>query len=197
MWAESSPLLAAPERAGAAAPRPWWQPSPAQPSGTAMQNTSLRERHCAYHAPTATCSLCRLVMHTLDLQSPLPDIQPGALPRLQSLLLKAPSLQTTLPASWGASPEVLPALQTLTLTASFVGQLPPEWAHGFRQLTSLVLAVREDKAGGSPVAAVPSLPVQWASGFPALTWLSLSVPVAAGPIPMEWLEGGFPELVTL
>ena len=136
-------------------------------------------------------------MHTLHLDSQLPEIHPGALPRLQQLVLTTSSLQTTLPASWGSSPDVLPALQTLALTASFVGQLPPDWAHGFRQLTFLTLAVPEGAPGGNQTAAVPSLPAAWAAGFPALTWLSVSGPVAAGSIPREWLEGGFPELLTL
>jgi hypothetical protein len=169
----------------------------AQPVALHCQNTPFNPAPLCLACPHRNSLALQLVMHSLHLQLPLPDIQPGALPRLQIFLLKAPSLQTMLPASWGASPDVLPALQTLTLTASFVEQLAPDWAHGFRQLTTLVLAVREDVAGGSPVAAVPRLPLEWASGFPALTWLSLSVPVVAGPIPLEWLEGGSPELVTL
>ena len=92
---------------------------------------------------------------------------------------------------------MLPALQTLTLKASFVGQLAPEWAHGFRQLTSLALSDTEGVPGGKTAAAVPSLPAEWAAGFPALTKLKVSVQVEAGSIPMEWLEGGFPELTVL
>ena len=137
-------------------------------------------------------------MHTLNLRSQLPDIQPGALPRLQQFFITTPSLQTTLPASWGSSPDVLPTLETLLVTAPLVGQLAPEWAHGFTKLTSLALSVPEGLSGGQAAPAVPRLPAEWAAGFPALTQLKVSVPVAAGSIiPMEWLEGGFPELSTL
>ena len=70
----------------------------------------------------------------------LPDIQPGALPALQELKIAMPQLQATLPASWGASPGVLPSLRTLKLKLHVVGQLPPEWASGFQRLESLVLS---------------------------------------------------------
>ena len=142
------------------------------------------------------CALCRLSLHSLNLRSQLPDMQPGALPRLQDLVLSATSLRMTMPASWGSRPDVLPALQMMTLKACFVGKLPSEWAQGFRQLTSLTLAAQEDEPGGTQTAGVPSLPAAWAAGFPALTRLKVSVRVA-GSVPTEWLEGGFPELSTL
>ena len=91
----------------------------------------------------------------------------------------------------------MPALHMLLVTAPIVGQLAPEWAHGFRQLTSLTLSDTEGVPGGKTAAAVPSLPAEWAAGFPALTKLKVSVQVEAGSIPMEWLEGGFPELTVL
>lgn len=45
-----------------------------------------------------------------------------------------PGLSSPLPPSWGVSPEVLPALKILLMTLDVEGQLPPEWARGFKQL---------------------------------------------------------------
>jgi len=46
-------------------------------------------------------------------------------------------MSSTLPASWGADPAVLPALQELTVQLHVEGGLPPEWARGFTRLTNL------------------------------------------------------------
>jgi len=150
---------------------------------------------------------------------PLPDIQPGALPRLKSLELLLYNLQTTLPPSWGASPSVLPALQTLMVVAKLRGPLPAAWGSGFRHLTSLGLYDMQhdadvddaDLAGGGDVEADVAagteadvsprrLPPQWAAPgrFPALTCLDLGGTRLQGPLPPAWGEkGGLPALVTL
>lgn len=119
------------------------------------------------------------------------------MPLLRILTIDANQLNMILPASWGSSPNVLPALQKLTLISSSLrGRLPSEWARGFINLTTLVVRV-EDALGGNLVASPRRLPAEWASGFPALEWLSLSVPLAPGPIPTEWVERGFPKLKRL
>ena len=76
-----------------------------------------------------------------SLRAPLPDILPGALPQLATLELELAQLKAALPASWGAAPDTLPALQYLhvCLQHSAHGRLPPEWARGFPRLGELHL----------------------------------------------------------
>lgn len=147
----------------------------------------------------------------------LPYIHPGALPRLQTLSLDLPELApSTLPASWGADPRVLPMLRTLSVHAPLAGPLPAAWAAGFQRLGSFVLvnatwqALVEvagsgsDRAAGAagaaaaePAAGWLRLPPQWASGFKALQLLDLAGVGLRGSIPAAWVEGGFPSLSAL
>jgi len=123
--------------------------------------------------------LRRLVLEGSSLSAPLPDIPPGALPALERLTLIFPALRTQLPASWGSSPAVLPELQSLTVLAHLQGGLPEQWAHGFRQLSTLFL---ESSAGEGACAdaddadagAERRLPLSWPSGFPILRYLGLT-----------------------
>jgi hypothetical protein len=152
----------------------------------------------------------------MRLSEGLPDIHPGALPRLQFLAIQPSWLQAALPAGWGGSPGVLPELGALSLRLHLLGGLPPQWAAGLRRLEALFVTDPRSEPGGEQLAAapaatatipsasvaaaaaaaVPSLPAAWALGFPALASLDLSVPVG-GSFPREWEQGGFPALITL
>lgn len=139
-------------------------------------------------------SLIRLRLGARSLSAPLPDIQPGALPALQLLHLELPWLSTSLPASWGAGTEVLPALEELSLQAVLEGPLPPSWRRGFASLRSLSLKVRDTDAPPLP----GGLPADWAAGFPRLQLLELiEVRVSEPTLPGAWAGGGFPRLQTL
>ena len=126
------------------------------------------------------------------LRGSLPDVLPGALPRLQHLALDLDGLLTTLPASWGSRAAVLPALEWLTVHGINLasGQLPLAWApHGFRRLTSLLIR----GACTSQRRSTHSLPAEWVAGFPELDSLSLRCLGVSGPIPDAWVSG-FPKL---
>lgn len=129
---------------------------------------------------------------TMDILRPgpaLPDLQPGALPRLNAAYLTFPQLLTPLPASWGAHPGVLPALAHLSLSMRHFGGLPPQWAVGFAQLRNLILSPSD--ANVVHTKQVPPLPGAEAEEA-ALSeqWQPLRVPP-------EWADAGFPCLETL
>ncbi|KAL4428495.1 hypothetical protein ABPG75_002584 [Micractinium tetrahymenae] len=147
---------------------------------------------------------------------PLPDIQPGALPSLRGLVLAYPNLTSTLPASWGSDPAVLPALEELRVVlGNTPGGLPPGWAAGgFRRLANIVLtslqgfhqryrvptAQRAAAAAAASAAAdatpPSSLPAAWGGGaFPALQSLTVSGMHIVGSLPASWTTpGAFPAL---
>ena len=149
----------------------------------------------------------------------LPYIHPGALPRLQTLSLDLPELApSTLPASWGADPRVLPMLRTLSVHAPLAGPLPAAWAGGFKGLRQLSVvntaapgylpapnsnqpAAAHKPAAAPAPAAVPAgprgLPPEWALGFSGLQSLQLSGLDLPGSLPAAWVEGGFPQLAIL
>lgn len=158
---------------------------------------------------------------------PLPDVQPGALPRLQELIIQLPGQRepVALPPSWGATPATLPALHRLTLDAPVALPLPAAWARGFRQLTKLdivgtttgseqlaaaagaptpaLVAPAEAAAGGvapedGRTATGGPLPEAWGRGFPQLTSLTLRRLGLTGAVPAAWQEpGSFPALSKL
>ena len=82
-------------------------------------------------------SSCRLWLSAATLAAPLPEMRPGALPALDSLILDFRELRTTLPVSWGSSTSVLSSLQELLVTVQAVGPLPPEWSEGFKRLANM------------------------------------------------------------
>lgn len=150
-------------------------------------------------------------MNTLPGAAPLPNIQPDALPALQSLVLSLPNLTSPLPGSWGASPNVLPALKDLRMyVGDASGSLPAEWASGgFRRLRNLVLGctegfkaryrvptARRAAAAAAAAAPPPALPAAWGAGaLPALTSLTLVGLHLGGAFPASWLApGAFPAL---
>ncbi|KAL4439180.1 hypothetical protein ABPG77_004082 [Micractinium sp. CCAP 211/92] len=155
---------------------------------------------------------------TLPGALPLPDIQPGALPALRSTVLTFLNLTSTLPGSWGGSPDVLPALDELRLiVGDITGSLPAGWADGggFRRLENLVLGClqgvnardgvplerRAAAAAAAAAASVPpaTLPPSWGGGaFPALTSLTMHGLPVGGTFPASWLTpGAFPKLKSL
>ena len=147
---------------------------------------------------------CRLKLVADSVLAPLPDILPGALPRLEELELELTELQTALPASWGASPATLPALQYLhvCLRHSAHGRLPPEWSCGFPRLRELLLTDSSTVVSCSRVerllAATPPLhlPLEWAApaAFPSLSSLTF-FGLHIAELPSVWLEaGGFPTI---
>lgn len=162
----------------------------------------------------APLPLRRLAIRAGGLGGPLPDIQPGAFPALESLELQFEQLNSTLPASWGGDPRVLPALRHLRLALGAAGPLPAAWARGFHRLAGLAITVghmtgRQAVAGaaapqpvgqqpGSAVADQPPrrLPPEWAAGFPALQSLHLLGAANGGSLPAAW-QSGFPSLTVL
>ena len=135
--------------------------------------------------------------------APLPIILPGALPRLARLELELTELQTALPASWGATPATLPALQYLHVCQrhSAHGRLPPEWSRGFPRLREFLLTdsstISCRRAEPHPAATPPlHLPPEWASpaAFPSLFLLSF-FGLHIAELPSAWLEaGGLPTI---
>jgi hypothetical protein len=89
--------------------------------------------HCAV--------LCRLSISARCLKGNLPDIQPGAMPALETLLLSFRARETPLlPASWGSTANTLPALRSLHMNFLHAAvRLPPEWSQGFKSLEVLKL----------------------------------------------------------
>ena len=123
------------------------------------------------------------------LRGPLPDVLPGALPRLQHLVLGLDGLLTTLPASWGSQAAVLPALEWLAVHGINLasGQLPAAWApHGFRHLTSLQIT---GDCTSQRSRSTHGLPAEWAAGFPYLDSLSLICLGVSGSLPDAWVSG--------
>lgn len=201
---------------------------PALPAGRMLARSSS---HIGYLALTRRPLLLyfvslprRLTLWISWLDLPLPDIQPGALPVLDRLHIETEQLRTALPASWGAGAGVLPALRSLDITAQITGTLPAGWAHGFPQLTRLVISTYADgtREGGAspgrcgtssgaslPLPAPPALeagaganppillPAEWATGFPCLEVLALARLELTGSFPDAWLTGGFPALTAL
>ncbi|PSC77000.1 kinesin KP1-like isoform B [Micractinium conductrix] len=134
-------------------------------------------------------------MHAYAL--PLPDIPPGALPSLRWLVLHPWALRSTLPASWGSSPDVLPALQHLELQLDVQGTLPAVWSRGFSSVRSISVemqSTRQQDRGSSG----GTLPADWAAGFKRLQTLNLVELGLTGPFPPAWLaDGSFPSLHVL
>ena len=165
-----------------------------------------------------------LLFFSVSVQA-LPDVQPGALPALQKLVLQLPgqAQPLALPASWGATPGTLPALRQLTLSwLPVVHPLPAAWARGFRRLESLAIegaweepgpraapaapaappaeaaAGGAGSAAGAGAASSGSLPAAWARGFPRLASLTLRHLGLTGTLPASWLApGSFPALSKL
>ena len=150
--------------------------------------------------------MCSLYIVAPGFPGPLPDIQPGTLQRLKNIQITSATL-TTLPASWGGDPAVLPALQVLSLVMHFTGPLPAAWSRGFRQLRSLTIvefgvlveghamdsvATAAKKSEGS--AAKRVLPPDWAAGFPHLRRLDLDGLRISSSFPAGWVTPGFPSL---
>ncbi len=148
-----------------------------------------------------------------SIAGPALELQPGALPLLESFSWDAPApTQLELPASWGHA-GAWPMLRTLHFEAPLAGTLPAAWADGFRCLESLSLAEPEVTPAGLPshgdavdatdwrhkrwqvgidlCELLPSRqpPPEWGRGFPALRELTLSSLCLAGPIPGTWLNG--------
>ena len=154
----------------------------------------------------------RLVLSTDFLAAPLPEIQPGAMPRLATMLLRFSGTSSTLPPSWGARRDVLPALKELSVDVHVSGSLPPQWARGFGRLTALSISNAWRQGWTlTPAAVAPltsgqprqlhqphdGLPPQWASGFPALQRLGLNNLGLPGSFPPQWHAGSFPCLENL
>lgn len=112
-----------------------------KPSGRSCQGKGPASRTVRHPKPPRRSSpplACRLSL-TGSLATPLPDILPGALPRLTSLYLGFPGLRSTLPAAWGSDPAILPALQALQVLVQVEGGLPAAWGTGFPQLQGLII----------------------------------------------------------
>lgn len=88
---------------------------PVKAAHTPLVNPTPPSTPSRHETSEPNFSPCRLRLSARSLGAPLPDIQPGALPALGSLQLELPWLRTSLPASWGADPAVLPALEELKL----------------------------------------------------------------------------------
>lgn len=95
----------------------------------------------------------------------LPDIQPGALPVLEALKVAMFGAPVRLPASWGGSPSVLPALRQLTIKGDIRGGLPPSWGSDLRSLEGITI----QHVGSAPLEG--GLPAAWVApgAFPRLT----------------------------
>ena len=116
---------------------------------------------------------------------------------------------STLPASWGGDPAVLPALQVMSMVMHFTGPIPAAWSRGFRQLHSLNIRELGSTKGqamdsNAPVAKTSEgsaakrvLPPDWAAGFPRLRHLELDGLHISSSFPAGWITPGFPSLVTL
>lgn len=160
---------------------------------------------------------CRLFFEALGFTAPdpLPPVEAGALPALQVLELQAAHQEAPLrlPPRWG-QPEVLPALQALTIQAPVALPLPASWSQGFLRLTKLVMAAPDpslaDGAASGPAAAATAatmpptdeaagrLPDSWARGFPSLRILALNGLGLAGGFSAAWEErGSFPSMEDL
>lgn len=180
--------------------------APAAPAG--MRDA----RPCPLASPCTLPNACSLVLVASNLTGPLPDVQPGALPLLQHLLVHVPELRATLPASWGAA-GVLPSLRRLDITLRLSGGLPADWARGFRRLEKLAISCSPWAAhqmwmdGGSPAegqwpeavphaVAAPGVPDAWATpgSFPRLTELHLGRLGLSGSLPRALAEGAWPAL---
>lgn len=140
------------------------------------------------------CTDCRLGLEGSS-AAPLPDILPGALPALASIVMILPTFQSALPTSWGSSPDVLPSLAAMRVTAPFLEPLPAEWAGGFAALRSLILG-RGIQYEAPPAGAL-LLPPEWASGFPVLSRLVLEKLHSSTALPQQWADGGFRQLAIL
>lgn len=136
----------------------------------------------------------------------LPDIHEGALRALRVLqVLQTDRFAATLPASWGAGPGVLPALEELWVEMRVLGPLPPQWGAGggFPRLHTLYVRdmSREPPLHSSdPPAAPVYLPDEWgaAGAFPRLAMLALRELGLLGPFPPALdRAGGFPHLTSL
>lgn len=107
------------------------------------------------------------------------------------------ALRSTLPASWGSSPDVLPALQHLELQLDVQGTLPAVWSRGFSSVRSISVemqSTRQQDRGSSG----GTLPADWAAGFKRLQTLNLVELGLTGPFPPAWLaDGSFPSLHVL
>ncbi|KAL4422644.1 hypothetical protein ABPG75_008841 [Micractinium tetrahymenae] len=141
-----------------------------------------------------------LTLHTASAQ-PLPGVHPGALPRLSNLTLFFPRLRSSLPPSWGASPDALPALESLDLVLDVAGPLPAAWgAAGFRRLRHLALVASSAGTTLWVERVQRGLPASWAApgSFPALQNVTLSRLNLMGSLPAAWTEpGGLPALEEL
>lgn len=162
---------------------------------------------------------CRLWLAFASLDQPLPDIQPGALPCLVNLRLVVERALTTLPASWGTGPDVLPALRMLTIDLPSEGHLPAAWAGGFRKLATLVIDCKrskqqqpqpgkhtpEDPAAPVAAAAAPAAPPpppwhgpMYMSVSALQEWLTADGATPLAPLPPEWASPlSFPSLTML
>ncbi|EFN52567.1 hypothetical protein CHLNCDRAFT_138561 [Chlorella variabilis] len=121
--------------------------------------------------------------------APLPDVAPGALPSLVSLLLAFPGLSSTLPASWGAAGSVLPSLARLEVQLELTGPLPAAWALGFPLLTKLTITGADPTPPRRKAPVGCRLPIDGPLGLYALD--------LSGHFPLGWSSSGFPALKTL
>lgn len=148
----------------------------------------------------------RLELLALRAGAELPDIQPGALPRLESLHVRLEHQQSAAPPSWGA-PGALPSLQHFTLVLlSFAAPLPVQWAQGFRGVREILLMCsvyrHPDSHARAPLppdeaealARAPPLrvPPEWGAGFPALVNLHISAVVQQTAAPAPRIEDLLP-----
>jgi hypothetical protein len=169
----------------------------------ALASESLNAWSRVLYCPVPPLSPCRLTLEARSLGAPLPELQAGALPALEQLLLRLPeSLPTPLPASWGASPSTLPALTELQLHMHFETGVPRGWGAGFRQLGILAIVNLRPVAGAAQPVSMPAAveqlvapglhrtrkhPVQWRGKAAAAAALAPSPAAApAASLPLEW-----------
>lgn len=127
----------------------------------------------------------------------------NSLSHLQTLELRFYQEQPTrLPASWGASPQVLPQLQSLSVAMRLAAPLPAGWAAGLHRLRELTLAdpalldVIEQRAEAGPQrqpSAVKTAAEAWAADGSARRGGARRLPLPDGEQPAE---GGSEELET-